>query len=148
MGRDKNQRTALFKNLVQALIFSGQIKTTEAKAKAIKGLVDKLITQVKSPTTRRLVSQFLSKQHTDRLVNELLPRLQNRNSGYTSTIKMGRRLGDNTMIVSMSLLVNAAPAKNQISEIIAQGLATVPEESIGTDEEKTATPKKIRKATK
>lgn len=106
LGRDKNQRTALFKGLVQSLIVSEQIKTTESKAKAIKGLVDKLITQAKSPITRRLVSQFVtSKQAQEKLINDLLPRLSSRNSGYTSVVKLGRRLGDGAMMVQMSLLV-------------------------------------------
>lgn len=106
LGRNKNERTALFKNLVQSLILSESIETTEAKAKAIKGLVDKIITQAKSPTTRRLVSQFLvSKKTQDKLIKEILPRLSGRTSGYTSTVRMGKRLGDNALIVKMSLLL-------------------------------------------
>ncbi len=43
LGRDKNERAALFKNLVGSLILYGQIKTTQAKAKAIKGLIENLL---------------------------------------------------------------------------------------------------------
>ncbi len=116
LGRSKNERTALFKNLVQSLIISEKIETTEAKAKAIKGLVDKLITQAKSPTTRRYVSQFLTDKKTqDKLIKELLPRMKSRTSGYTSVIKVGHRQGDNSSMVVMSLLTEeakvSAPAK-------------------------------------
>lgn len=108
LGRNKNERTALFKNLVQSLILSESIETTEAKAKAIKGLIDKIITQAKSPSTRRLVSQFLvSKKTQDKLIKEILPRLSGRTSGYTSTVRMARRLGDNALIVKMSLILEA-----------------------------------------
>jgi large subunit ribosomal protein L17 len=107
LGRTKNQRTALFKNLVQSLLIHEKIQTTETKAKAIKGLIDKIINQAKTESTRRLVSQFLvSKKTQERLITELLPRLSGRNSGYTSTVKIGQRLGDGAMLVSMSLLLS------------------------------------------
>ncbi len=106
LGRDKNQRTALFRSLVQSLILSEQITTTEAKAKAIRGTVDRLINQAKSPESRRLISQFLvSKKVSDKLVKDLIPRLQGRNSGYSSIVRLGRRLGDDAMMVRMRLLV-------------------------------------------
>jgi large subunit ribosomal protein L17 len=116
LSRNKNQRTALFKSLVQSLILSESIQTTEAKAKAIKGLVDRIITQAKSPATRRLVNQFLvSKQTQEKLVKELLPRLKDRQSGYTSIIKLGSRQGDGAMMVKMTLLVSS-PAKEAITK--------------------------------
>lgn len=106
LGRNKNQRTALFKSLVQNLILSGSIQTTDTKAKSIKGLVDKIINQAKSPNTQRLVSQFLTqKKVQDKLINEIVPALSSRNSGYTTVVKMGRRLGDGAPIVRMSLLL-------------------------------------------
>lgn len=106
LGRNKNQRTALFKGLVQSLILSESIQTTESKAKAVKGLVDKIINQAKDTSTRRLVSQFLATKSTqDKLVKDLLPRLKDRTSGYTSVVKMGMRQGDGAMIVKMSLLL-------------------------------------------
>lgn len=106
LGRTKNERTALFRNLVQSLLISESIETTETKAKAIKGLIDKLVNQAKTPATRRLVSQFLTnKTFSEKLIKDIAPRLKDRNSGYTSIIKVGRRLGDSSMIVRMSLLV-------------------------------------------
>ncbi len=122
LGRNKNQRTALFKSLVQSLFISEEIETTEAKAKSVKGLVDKIITQAKSPTSKRLVSQFLTKRETqDKLFKYLLPRLGNRNSGFTSIIKLGRRMGDGAMIVKMSLLLEEKKAviqtKAEVKEV-------------------------------
>lgn len=90
LGRNKNQRQALFKSLVHSLFLHGTIHTSLAKAKAISGLVDKIInTAKKYPKTQAL--EFISK-------------LGSKTSGYTSIVKMGTRLGDQTMMVRMSLI--------------------------------------------
>lgn len=116
MRHKENRRTALFKNLVQSLIISEKIHTTEAKAKAIKGLIDKLINQAKSPTSRRLVSQFLvRKEVREKLIKDLVPKLKSRSSGYTSIVKLGRRLGDGAMMVQMRLLVEDTSNKKQVT---------------------------------
>lgn len=143
LGRTKNQRTALFKSLVQALILSQSIETTESKAKAIKGMVDKVINQAKSPTTQRLVSQFLIQKKTqDKLFKEILPRLKTRGSGYTTVVRLGKRLGDGTMMVKMSLLLE----ESKKAEVKASPKAEVVEEKPVT---KKAAPKKtIKKETK
>lgn len=78
LGRNKNERTALFKNLVRELLLHGTITTSETKAKAIKGLVDKIINLTKSKNTRK--------------------------SGYTQLVRLGTRLGDQAMMVKMSLI--------------------------------------------
>lgn len=105
LGRNKDERDVLFKSLVQSLFTYGTIQTSEAKAKAIKGLVDKIINLAKSKNTQRLIQSFLSnKLLQERLIKEIAPKMQNRVSGYTSLVRMGRRLGDDTMIVRMSLI--------------------------------------------
>ncbi len=105
LGLNKDQRTALFKSLVQSLLLSESIETTEAKAKAVKGLVDKLINQAKSPATRRLVHQFIiSKSLSEKLIKDIAPRFKDRNSGYTTVVKVGKRVGDSANIVRMSLV--------------------------------------------
>ena len=112
LGRSKDQRTALFKSLVRSLILEESIKTTAPKAKAVKGLVDKIITQAKSEVSKKMVSQFLvHKNVTDKLDQELLPRMMSRTSGYTSVVRLGARLGDGAMMVKMSLILDAAKAK-------------------------------------
>lgn len=108
LGRDKDQRRALFKSLVRSLILEESIKTTEAKAKAVKGLIDKIINQAKSQTSKRLVSQFLThKSVTEKLTKEILPRVKTRTSGYTSLVKLGPRLGDGAMMIKLSLILDA-----------------------------------------
>ncbi len=107
LGRDKNQRNALFKSLVQSLLLNESIQTSDSKAKAIRGIVDKLINQAKSPITRRLISQFLvNKSISEKLVKEIVPAVSSRTSGYTSIIKLNKRLGDGSLQVQMSLILD------------------------------------------
>lgn len=106
LSRNKDERTALFKNLVQSLFLHGSIQTTEKKAKAIKGLVDRIITQAKNKNHRLTIATFVNnKQALEKLTSEVLPGLSSRNSGYTSLIKVGQRKGDGAMMVKMSLLM-------------------------------------------
>lgn len=105
LGRNKDQRDTLFKSLVRSLILHGTIETSESKAKAVKGLVDKVINLAKEKhKAPRLQSFITNKNLQDRLIKEIVPKLGNRNSGYTSFIRLGRRLGDQTMMVRMSLI--------------------------------------------
>lgn len=142
LGRSKDQRTALFKSLVRSLILEESIKTTLPKSKAVKGLVDKIITQAKSETSKRLVAQFLThKTVLDKLNNEILPRVGSRTSGYTSVVKIGPRMGDGAMIVKMSLILDA------IKEPVKKAKAIKEPEIVEAEivEEKTAKPKKAVK---
>jgi large subunit ribosomal protein L17 len=122
LGRNTDQRKALFKNLVQSLILSEKIETTESKAKAIKPLFDKLVTSAKSKNTQRLVSQFLvNKEASEKLFKEIVPRLGNRNSGFTSVTRLGRRMGDGATMVQMSLLLEEPKATKPSKEAKAKG---------------------------
>lgn len=105
LGRDKNQRKALLRSLLSFLLTYGTIQTTEAKAKAVKGLVDKVINLAKNKQRESLLRSFLTdKKLKDRLVADIAPKLTGRTSGYTSVVRMGPRVGDNATIVRMSLI--------------------------------------------
>ena len=107
LGRDKNQRQALFKSLVRSLFTYGTIETSETKVKAIKGLVDKLINLAKNKNTQHMIQSFFTtKALRERIIKEVAPKLSDRQSGYTSTIRVGSRAGDNAMVVRMSLINN------------------------------------------
>jgi large subunit ribosomal protein L17 len=82
LGRNKNERQRLFTSLVRSLLLHGTIQTSLAKAKAISPLVDKIINSTKKNPNA----------------------YGGRTSGYTSIVKLGRRLGDQTMMVRMSLI--------------------------------------------
>ncbi len=105
LKRDNDSRQLLFKGLVKSLFTHGTIQTSEAKAKAIKGLVDKMITLAKNSKTQDKFHSYISNSSlSDRFVKEVLPKMGNRVSGYTSTIRMGTRSGDQTMMIKMSLI--------------------------------------------
>lgn len=120
LGRNKNERTALFKSLVQELLLHGSITTTQAKAKSIKGLVDKIINSAKSKNSERLLRSFFNnKALEERLTKEIAPKMGNRISGYTSMVKMGAREGDRSLMVKMSLigLEKLKPMEKEISSM-------------------------------
>lgn len=103
LSRHSSGRTALFKNLIVSLIKYGSIKTTEAKSKAIKGLVDKVVGAAKggSVQKRRFLLSMFSKDTVEKLVKEIAPRFKTRVSGFTRTTKIGARLSDNAPMVMM-----------------------------------------------
>jgi large subunit ribosomal protein L17 len=97
-GRVRNQRTALMRSLARSLILKGKIKTTEAKAKALRPFVERLISKGKTDTvaTRRLVVSRLggSKIATTKLFDTLAPKYGKRAGGYTRITKLGARMSD------------------------------------------------------
>ena len=101
LGRTKDERRALFRGLIGELIIRGRIKTTVAKAKAIRPLVDKLVTKAKKTTgaARREVIGTLPYKAADILLTSIAPQLKNRTSGFLRTIRLEERLGDNAEMV-------------------------------------------------
>jgi large subunit ribosomal protein L17 len=118
---DRNQRKALFKSLINSLVIHGQIKTTLAKAQAIRRLAEKLITKGKDQTlhSRRLIAAFLQNNTAvNKIVDELGPLFKKRPGGYTRIVRLGNRIGDDAMMVKLELVEKpekkAAPAKKEI----------------------------------
>lgn len=101
LKRDMNERKALIKGLLSHLVLEERIKTTEQKAKAIKGEADKLITKSRkeSNLARTLLGDLLIPQATEKLLSELGPRFKDRNGGYTRIVRLGRRFGDDASMV-------------------------------------------------
>jgi len=97
LGRETSQRKALMISLAEGLILHGAIKTTLAKAKALRLFVEPLVTRAKKNnlTARRLIKSSL---HTDKAVEKMMdeigPKYATRNGGYTRVIKMARRPND------------------------------------------------------
>lgn len=101
LKRDKNERKALFKSLMSALVLEGRIKTTEAKAKSIKGQIEKLITKAKKQTDSFYgnFQLYLSPSAVKKLVAEVAPSFAARQGGYTRIIRLNRRFADNASMV-------------------------------------------------
>lgn len=114
---DRNQRKALFKSLINSLVIQGQIKTTLAKAKIIRRLVEKLITRGKEQTlhSRRLIAAFLqNNKAVNKIVDELGPLFKKRPGGYTRIVRLGNRVGDDAMMVKLELVEK--PAKKAVKK--------------------------------
>lgn len=106
-SRTNKERKALFRSLISNLVKHGQLETTEPKAKAIKGLVDKSITQAKKgdiEARRRLLAFLREGEVVNKLMDEITPRFGSRSSGFTKTTKLGRRVGDGAMVVKMEFV--------------------------------------------
>lgn len=121
LSRDANQRQALLKGLVGALIRSERIETTEAKAKATRSLVEKLVTsarRAKVNDIRLIESVVTDKDLVYKLVHEIAPRLAARPGGYTRLVKLGNRAGDNALMVRMEFVNGEAqtPAKKVVKK--------------------------------
>ena len=97
LNRTSAHRKALFKNLVLALIRHGRIRTTDAKAKELRRVADRMITLGKQNdlAARRRAYAFVgSHQAVKKLFDEIAPRFKERNGGYTRVVKFGFRRGD------------------------------------------------------
>lgn len=95
-GQKAGTRKALLKSLVSALILKEKIKTTEAKAKETRGLVEKFITKAKKGdlSSRRFLIRYLPQKVVKKLMEEISPRHKERRGGYTRIIKLGLRKKD------------------------------------------------------
>ena len=96
-GRERNQRRALMRSLAISLILKEKIETTEAKAKAIRPYVEKLITTAKKKNlaTRRLLNSKLGSGGNiavSKMIDELAPKYIDRPGGYLRIIKTGERI--------------------------------------------------------
>lgn len=92
--KKRSYRNFLSKSLVRALVLKGRIKTTEKRAKDLRGLVDRLVSRAKKADTRYL-SKFLRGREVNLLMRELAVRWPKRTSGFTRILHLGGRLGDN-----------------------------------------------------
>ncbi len=118
LGRNTSHRRAMFRNMVTSLFKYEQIETTDAKAKAIRPIAEKMITLAKRGdlhARRQALSYMQDKEVTHRLFDQLKDRYLNRQGGYLRIIKKGFRKGDGASISVVQLLANEegeAAAKN------------------------------------
>jgi large subunit ribosomal protein L17 len=97
LGRPTAHRVMMLRNLVTQLLETGRIVTTEAKAKEIRSMAEKMITLGKSNTLhtkRQALSYITKKDVVFKLFDEIAPKYADRNGGYTRIIKAGPRRGD------------------------------------------------------
>ncbi len=106
-GGDAAHQKAMFGNLVASLIAAEAIVTTEAKAKALRPVAEKIITKAKRGgvhNQRQVVSFIRDKDMAFKLFDEIGPRYADRNGGYTRILKLGPRHGDNAPMARIELV--------------------------------------------
>jgi large subunit ribosomal protein L17 len=107
LGRTTSHRKALLKNLATELIKHKRIKTTLAKAKALRKFIEPLVTKAKENTThqRRVVFSYLQdKEAVNEMFSTIAEKVGGRPGGYTRIIKLGIRVGDNAETAMIELV--------------------------------------------
>ena len=107
LGRRTSSRNAMLTSLAASIILHEKVKTTETKAKVVRSLVERSITDGKVSTLasrRKLMKRFSSENPVNKILDILGPRYAERNGGYTRIIKMGTRKGDGAPVVQIELV--------------------------------------------
>lgn len=114
LSRGKDERIALRKTLIKQLFEHERIRTTRAKAEAIRGQAERLITLAKRGNSadgaqaihikRLAIARLGDKEIVTKLFEDIAPRFENRQGGYTRMLKMGPRYGDSAEMVLLELV--------------------------------------------
>jgi len=107
LGRTSSHRKAMFRNMLTSLFEHEKIETTDAKAKELRKIAEKIVTLGKKGDlhSRRQVLRVISdKKIAKNLFDQIAPRYQSRNGGYTRIFKVGRRQGDNAPLSIIELI--------------------------------------------
>lgn len=107
LHREIGPRKALMRGLATNFVLYDKIKTTEAKAKALKPIVEKYISLAKKSdlnTRRELMRYFYTEGAVKKLMEVIGPKFKERNGGYTRIVKLSTRKGDNASMVQLELV--------------------------------------------
>lgn len=107
LGRDSSARKALFRSMLTSLFQYERIETTEAKAKELRGLADKMITLAKRGdlhARRQVLAFILDEDIVTKLFSDIAPKYADRQGGYTRMIKLGVRKGDAAPVAIIELV--------------------------------------------
>jgi large subunit ribosomal protein L17 len=115
LGRTKSHRQAMLANMVTSLFAYNIIKTTEAKAKEVRKLAERLITLAKQGglhAHRQVYDVIKDRKLVKKIFDEIAPKLNEREGGYTRVLKLGVRRGDGAQLSIVELLIEK-PAKEE-----------------------------------
>ncbi|PIT94437.1 50S ribosomal protein L17 [Candidatus Falkowbacteria bacterium CG10_big_fil_rev_8_21_14_0_10_39_9] len=107
LDRPKDERELMLRNMASSVLLYEKITTTEAKAKVVKPLVERLITIAKTGnlnSRRKLIQILLQKKAVKKSMEVLGERYKTRNGGYTRIIRLGNREGDGAKMVQLELV--------------------------------------------
>jgi len=132
LNRTASHRRAMFNNMLVSLIKEESIHTTDAKAKELRGLIDKVITYAKkntNATVRQAKKYIKDKEAFKKLFNEFPDRFGERVSGYTRIIKFNNRKGDNAPISVIEFVDYKRPIALSEEEEVVEAATEVSEEN-------------------
>lgn len=107
LGRERDQRRALIKSLADSLIRDESIETTESKAKELVPYFEKLVTKAKKGglhNRRQIIASLMTIESSNKLVDEIAPKLSARNSGYLRIKRTEIRRGDHAQMAKVSFV--------------------------------------------
>jgi large subunit ribosomal protein L17 len=129
LGRTTSHRVAMFRNMVTSFLSHEKITTTDAKAKELRSIAEKMITFGKRGdlhAMRQAASFIRDKKVVTKLFTTIAPRYKERNGGYTRIVKLGIRPGDTAPLSMIELVeeqVEQKPAKKPVKKSAAAGTA-------------------------
>ncbi|MCH5192668.1 MAG: 50S ribosomal protein L17 [Oscillospiraceae bacterium] len=107
LGRTSDHRRAMLRAMVTYLLENGKIETTVTRAKEVRSMTEKMITTAKTNDlhSKRQVLAYVTKEDVvKKLFDEIAPRYEGRNGGYTRIVKIGPRRGDAAEMAIISLI--------------------------------------------
>ena len=116
LGRSNSHRKAMLRNLVTSLLDHEQVRTTDAKAKEVRRVAERMITLGKRGTLaarRQALKTIRTKDVTAKVFDVLADRYDGREGGYTRILKLGRRHGDNAPISLIQLIPESEGASEE-----------------------------------
>lgn len=119
LGRKKSHREALLRNLASDLVEHGRVKTTLAKAKALRPAVERMVTKARraqSGDVRELSRLFSSPAILKKMLSEIGPSFKSRPGGYTRILKLGRRGGDSAETAIIEWVEQGVKSKDSKSK--------------------------------
>jgi large subunit ribosomal protein L17 len=114
LNRTSSHRKAMFANMAVALVMNEQIKTTVAKAKALRPYIEQLVTKARKGTLsarRDIIARIRDKDAAEKIMSVLAERYKARPGGYTRVIKAGFRYGDRAPIAYIEFVERDVAAK-------------------------------------
>lgn len=136
LGRNTHHRRALFRSLVTSLLEHERIETTEAKAKEVRMLADRIITLGKRGdlhARRRALAYVRTREVVGKVFSDLAGRFAERPGGYTRLIKTRRRIGDAARMVVIELVARAVPHKASAEPASGKKGSKAPASTSGPD---------------
>jgi large subunit ribosomal protein L17 len=143
LGGSPSHERLILANLATSLFEHGRIKTTEAKARRVRPLAEKLITKAKRgdiAARRQVLTVIRDKDVVHTLFAEIGPRFENRNGGYTRITKIGPRKGDNAPMAVIELVEELVAASATTTTTAKTTPAPAPKTAPAADEETEDTP--------